>query len=86
MMQPTTGRHGLQRQAEQKLTADFILLKALEHAAANDGKLPSQHSGEVIGMPGQTWRAWQIAVFRKKRGFNLTDINGLGALYNYGSS
>lgn len=77
-----TGQHGLQRQDDIKLTSDFILTKALEHAGANGGELPTSNSGDVMGMPGQTWRVWNAAISQKLRGFDLDGVKGLRGLYN----
>ncbi|MFY9288186.1 MAG: hypothetical protein WAO98_06755 [Alphaproteobacteria bacterium] len=76
-----TGEHGLVIQEKIKLTADFILKKALEHAAVH-GRLPSLNTGEVLDMPGQTWRAWNHAVRLGLRGFEIEGLSGLGQLYN----
>lgn len=78
-----SGDHGLRPVAQQDLTADFILHKALEHAAKHNGQLPSQHSGDVIGLPGQNWATWSLSITRKIRGFDMPDIAGLGDLYNH---
>ena len=38
------------------LSADIILIAALRHAAANEGKLPTTNSSDVIGMPDKHGR------------------------------
>jgi len=75
------GHHGLKPTTKVVLTADFILGKALAYAAAHDGTLPTQKSGAVPDMPGQTWAAWDISIRTQQRGFDIKDLRGLGDLY-----
>jgi len=77
-----TGEHGLTRQPEILFTSDFILIKALEYAAADkDGNLPSHLSGEVAGVPGQTWGNVRQIIKNKSYGFELDNVHGLGHLF-----
>lgn len=77
----TTGVHGLAVVGETKLSEDLILNKALTYAAANNGLLPGKESGEVDGMAGQNWGAWNAALRSKSNGLKRDGLAGLPDLY-----
>jgi len=77
----TTGNHGLSVVEEVNFNEELVLNKAIEYAAKHAGKLPTYDSGEVPGMPGQKWSAWNAAIRKSQRGFNRQGVNGLAHLY-----
>ena len=63
------------------LTEDLILIHALRYAKTHEGKLPGQKSGEVEGLPGQTWSSWNSAAAYPMRGLTRKDVTGLSHLF-----
>ena len=62
------------------LTENIILIKALEYAMENQDVLPTQTSGPVKGLPGQTWGAWNKTIRHQYRGLTRRDVTGLSHL------
>jgi hypothetical protein len=73
--------HGLVFGEPFQLTEDIILIKALEYADKNGGKLPTQNSGEVEGFPGQTWGIWEQAIRKTRNGLTRKNIAGLNHMF-----
>jgi hypothetical protein len=66
---------------DHSLQEDHIIVKALEYAAAHDWRLPTYASGEIEGLPGQTWNAWNLALKNCSRGLKRTGLKGLSHLF-----
>jgi hypothetical protein len=77
-----TGAHGLKQGDKMTLSEDLILRKALEFAEKHNGKLPTKHSGEVDGLPGQRWDRWNECLRNKSNGLTRDDVAGLPVLFH----
>ena len=80
-----TGIHGLTADESGnrgKLTEDLILTHALRHAEANAGRLPTQNSKDIEGLPGQSWRAWEAALRNRSRGLTREGVKGVSHLFD----
>ena len=73
--------HGLKDSTTFKLSEDLIITKSLEYAAAHDWKLPTRHSGEVEGLPGQKWQNWNAAIRKHLNGLTRKDCKGLNHFF-----
>ncbi len=79
-----TGHHGLVAAEPDtgRLTEDMILTHALRYAEKNHGKLPNKGTpGDVEGLPGQAWTAWDQCVKLKLRGLERDDMSGMVDLF-----
>ncbi len=63
------------------LTEDLILTKALEYAMTHNGDLPERDSGDVDGLPGETWNHIGISVRNSSNGLTREGLTGLPALF-----
>jgi len=71
--------HGLTDDKEHLtvLTEDKITGTALAYAAKHEWQLPFGKSGEIDGMPGQNWSAWDQAIRNRSRGLTREGCKGL---------
>ena len=76
-----TGEHGLIVQEEIMLNDDLILKCALRYAEAHNGKLPTQRSKDIEGMPGQKWMNLNRAIVKRSRGLTREGVKGLAHLF-----
>jgi hypothetical protein len=66
-----------------RLSEDIILRHALLYAAAHkEGKLPTQDSGAIEGLPGQDWGNWNQALPNCGNGLTRKGVTGLPHLFN----
>lgn len=76
-----TGSHGLVAGNDFRLTEDVILQMALEYTTTHDGRLPTKLSGEVHGLPGQTWGNWDASLISGLHGLQKSRGVGLSGLF-----